>query len=108
EGDTTDVRGILQARQIVPTPDQLGLLFDDQVREAFRVAGLRSAREILAQGVVDAARTVDLTAGSVTLRRGEREEAAEPSTIMTSRDFFARAVALLPDAFAPDARDLFR
>lgn len=108
EGDTTGVRVILQARQIVPTPVQLRVLFDNDVRGAFRIAALRSAREVLAQGVVDAARTVDLTAGSVTLRRGEREESADPATIMTSRDFFARAVSLLPDAFAPDARDLFR
>jgi cyclic-di-AMP phosphodiesterase PgpH len=106
--DTVRLRNILGARQITPTPEQLRYLLDPVDREAFRTAAVRAASEILSQGVVDASRMMDVTAGSVTLRRGENEEAADPASIVTSRDFFARAVALLPADYPPEARDLFR
>lgn len=108
EGDTIRVRTILMERQITPTPEQLGYLLDPQQRAVLRSAALRAATEILSQGVVDASRMVDITAGSVTLRRGENEESADPASILTSRDFFTRAVALLPPDFPPEVRDLFR
>ncbi|MDZ7780122.1 MAG: HDIG domain-containing protein [Gemmatimonadota bacterium] len=107
-GDTSRVREILEERQISPTARQLQYLLDEDTRDTFRSAAVRAATEILPQGVADASRMVDLTAGSVTLRRGDDEEVADPSSILTSRDFFARAVALLPDELPPEARDLFR
>ncbi len=106
--DTAAVREILRTRQIAPTPAQLRYLLDPATRASFRSAALRSAREILPAGVADASRMIDLTAGSVTLRRGGDEVSADAASIQTSRDFFQRAVALLPDALPPDARDLFR
>jgi putative nucleotidyltransferase with HDIG domain len=106
--DTAGVREILRERQIAPTPGQLRYLLDPASRRTFRTVAVRAAREILPRGVADATRMVDLTAGAVTLRRGEEEESADPASILTSRDFFAQAVALLPDRFPPDAQDLFR
>lgn len=106
--DTVRLRNILGARQITPTPDQLRYLLAPDDRAAFEAAAVRAANELLSQGVVDASRIMDVTAGSVTLRQGENEEAADPASIVTSRDFFARAVALLPAAYPPEARDLFR
>ncbi|MEX2471673.1 MAG: HDIG domain-containing metalloprotein [Gemmatimonadota bacterium] len=106
--DTAAVREVLRESQITPTPAQLRYLLDPVSREAFRTAAIRAAGEILPQGVADAARMIDLTAGSVTLRRGDDEETAEAASILTSRDFFSRSVAFLPDDFPPDARDLFR
>ncbi|MEX2465732.1 MAG: HDIG domain-containing metalloprotein [Gemmatimonadota bacterium] len=108
DGDTVRVRRSLEERGITPTEAQLRYLLDPQDRATFRSAATRAARELLSQGVVDASRMVDMTAGSVTLRRGAQEESADPSAVLTSRDFFTRAVGLLPDAFPPEARDLFR
>lgn len=107
-GDTTGVREVLEERQISPTRQQLEYLLDDGTRDVLRSVAVRAATEILPQGVADASRMVDLTAGSVTLRQGDSEQVADPTSIVTSRDFFARAVALLPDEYAPEARDLLR
>src|SRR5690606_32010516 len=56
----------------------------------------------------DASRMIELTAGSVTLRRGSVEESADASSVLTSRDYFNRAVGLLPESLPTDARDLLR
>jgi putative nucleotidyltransferase with HDIG domain len=106
--DTPALRQILRTRQIEPTPGQLQYLLQPSTRASFRSAALRAAREILPVGVADANRMIDLTAGSVTLRRDGEEESADATSIQTSRDFFQRAVDLLPDALSPDAQDLFR
>ncbi len=106
--DTAAVRQILRTRQIAPTPAQLRHLLDGTTRASFRSAALRAAGEILPSGVADASRMIDLTAGSVTLRRDGDEESADAASVLTSQDFFQRAVGLLPDALPPEARDLFR
>jgi hypothetical protein len=58
--------------------------------------------------VVDAARMIDLTAGSVTLRRARTRRRPIAASILTSRTSSRRAVAFAARAFPPDARDLFR
>lgn len=108
EQDTAGIRETLISRQIVPTPEQLRILLTPAARSALRSAAVRSATDLLSQGVADASRMIDLTAGSVTLRRGSEEESADASAVLTSRDYFNRAVGLLPESLPTDARDLLR
>jgi len=108
EQDTAGMSETLRARQITPTAEQLRILLTPGSRAALRSAALRSATEILSQGVADASRMMELTAGSVTLRRASAEQSADAASVLTSRDYFTRAVGLLPDALSTDARDLLR
>jgi hypothetical protein len=107
-GDTIALGDILRASQISATPSQMAYLIDDDTRALFRMAAVRAASEVIPRGVVDPARMLDLTTETVTVSRGGPEESLRVDDVLTSRDFYAEAVRLLPQQLPPDARELFR
>jgi len=108
-GSAGPVEDVLRASRITATPAQVRYLLDDGTRTAIGRAAERAAREILPRGVVDPARVLDLTTESVTVRRpGDTEQSVPTEEVLTSADFYAEAVGLMPGALPPDAQDLFR
>jgi cyclic-di-AMP phosphodiesterase PgpH len=107
-GDTIQVGQMLRRNRIGATPSQMRLVLDDAARAAFRRVALRAATEILPRGVVDPARVLDLTTESVTVRRADGEQAVAAEEVLTSADFYAAAIPLLPANLPPDAHELLR
>jgi putative nucleotidyltransferase with HDIG domain len=107
-GDTMALGDILRGSQITATPSQTAYVIDDEMRAIFRTAAIRAANEVIPRGVVDPARTLDLTTETVTISRGGVEESLRVEDVLTSSDFYAEAVRLLPQQQPPDARELFR
>ena len=107
-GDTLRVGETLRRSRIGATPSQVRHVLNDQTRAAFRRAALRAASEILPRGVVDPARVLDLTTETVTVRRGGEEESVAAESVLTSADFYAAAVQLLPGNLPPEAQELLR
>jgi len=107
-GDTLGLADRLRASQINATPQQMGYLLDGATRQMFRTAAIRAAREVIPRGVVDPARVLDLTTETVTVSRNGTEESERVGDVLTSADYYAEAVRLLPQQLPPDARELFR
>jgi hypothetical protein len=107
-GDTMAMGEALRRSRIATTPSQMRHVLNDDTRSVLRAAGARAAREIVPRGVVDPARMLDITTETVTVRRGDVEESVEADELLTSADFYAEAVLLLPSALPPEVRDLFR
>jgi len=107
-GDTLGLADRLRASQINATPQQMRYLLDGPTRQVFRAAAIRAAREVIPRGVVDPARVLDLTTETVTVSRGGTETSERADDILTSADYYAEAVRLLPQQLPPDARELFR
>ncbi|MDH3205020.1 MAG: HDIG domain-containing protein [Gemmatimonadota bacterium] len=107
-GDTIALGDLLRGSQITATPSQTTYLIDGATRAVFRTAAIRAANEVLPRGVVDPARILDLTTETVTVARGVDEESVRVDDVLTSGDFYAEAVRLLPPQLPPDARELFR
>jgi putative nucleotidyltransferase with HDIG domain len=107
-GGTDALGEVLRRSRIAPTPSQMAFVTDDETRAVLRDAAVRAAREIVPRGVVDPARMLDLSTETVTIRRGGLEESVSADSVLTSSDFYAEAVQLLPPSLPPEARDLFR
>jgi putative nucleotidyltransferase with HDIG domain len=107
-GDTMALGDMLRASQITATPSQTAYVIDDDTRALFRAAAIRAASEVIPRGVVDPARTLELTTETVTISRGGGEESVLAEDVLTSSDFYAEALRLLPQQLPPDARELFR
>ncbi len=107
-GDTLAMGDLLRRSQISATPSQMSYLIDDDIRATFRSAAMRAASEVLPRGVVDPARVLELTTESVTVSREGVEQSVPVDDVLTSTDFYAEAVRLLPQQLPPDARELFR
>jgi putative nucleotidyltransferase with HDIG domain len=99
---------VLRSSRISVTTTQLRYLLDDATRTVFERAALRAAREILPRGVLDPARMMDVTTGSVTVRRGDEESSFATDSVLTATGFYEEAVELLPAALPPDAREVLR
>jgi hypothetical protein len=99
---------MLRRSRIAATPSQMRYVLDDETRAAFRSVALRAATEILPRGVVDPARLLDLTTETVTVRRADGEQSIVAGDVLTSADFYAAAVPLLPTNLPPEAQELFR
>lgn len=109
EEDRDAVRRILQGSPIVATPSQVEELLDADVRADLRRTAVGAATEIIPQGVVDAGQAMDVTTGTVTVREGESSERSVPTEeLITSRELFDRALAMLPASASPDVADLLR
>jgi hypothetical protein len=107
-GDTMGLGDRLRASQINATPQQMGYLLNAATRQLFRTAATRAAREVIPRGVVDPARVLDLTTETVTVQRDGTETSERADDVLTSADYYAEAVRLLPQQLPPDARELFR
>jgi putative nucleotidyltransferase with HDIG domain len=107
-GDTLGLADRLRASRVNATPQQMGYLLDRATRQMFRTAAIRAAREVIPRGVVDPARVLDLTTETVTVSREGTETSERADDVLTSADYYAEAVRLLPQQLPPDARELFR
>ena len=107
-GDTIALGDQLRSSQVSATPSQVSYLINDDTRAMFRTAGIRAANEVIPLGVVDPARMLDLTTETVTVSRGGEEESVRVEDVLTSSDFYAEALRLLPQQLPPEARELFR
>ncbi len=107
-GDTLTAGEILRRNRIAATPSQMRHVIDDDTRAAFRRTALGAASGILPRGVVDPARMLDLTTETVTIRGPEGERSVSAEDVLTSSDYYAEAVLLLPGRLPPDAQELFR
>jgi len=107
-GDTAALGDVLRSSQISVTRSQMTYLLDDDRRSVLRTAATRAARELIPRGVVDPARTIDLTTETVTVSRDGGEQSVGVDEVWTSTDFYAAALRLLPQQSSPDARELLR
>ncbi|MDA0328353.1 MAG: HDIG domain-containing protein [Gemmatimonadetes bacterium] len=109
-GDTLALGRILQMSRVSATPSQMRYIVNDRQRTALRTAGQAAAREIIPRGMADPAEISAVTTDVIYVRVGpERtEQTRAVSEVITSREFFARAVLFLPPDFPPDAQDLLR
>jgi putative nucleotidyltransferase with HDIG domain len=107
-GDTVQLGATLRRNRIAATPSQMRYVLDSQARAAFRRAASRAAEEILPRGVVDPARVLDLTTQTITVRSANGEESLDVESVLTSADFYAAAVQLLPTNLPPEAQEILR
>ncbi|MEM7415988.1 MAG: HDIG domain-containing metalloprotein [Gemmatimonadota bacterium] len=109
-GDTLGVVRIMQMSRINASPAQMPFILDEESRNALRGAARSAALQIIPRGMMDPAEFSEITTDVIYLRSGpDRSETTRPvSEIITSRDFYAQAVLLLPPDFPPDAQELFR
>ncbi len=108
-GDTLRVGAILQRRiNISATPSQMSSMMDSDLRAGLREAAERAALEVLPQGIVDPRVIADVTTDDIRVRRGESEETIAVDEVLTSVDFYAESVLLLPPDRPPEVHDLFR
>ena len=108
-GDTLAVGRILQGSRITATPSQIEHLFNARRRGALRTAARTAALEIIPRGMMDPAELAAVTTDVVYVRSPDRPERTRSvDELITSRDFYAQAVLLLPPDFPPEAQDLLR
>ena len=97
----------LQASSIIATPEQVDYIMGDTARNAFRRSATRAVREIMEDGVVEAARVADLSTTRITIRDNDSvERTAQISEVLTTRDFLNEAALLLPPGTPPSISDL--
>ena len=109
-GDRATLEDVLRVGSILATESQLLRLMDPATRSTLQRAAIRAATEILPRGVADASQALEITTSTVTVRRGgeEEEEAIPAEEFLTSRDFFDRAMGMLPASSAPEVAELLR
>lgn len=109
-GDTLGVVRILQMSRINASPAQMPFILEDESRNELRSAARSAALQIIPRGMMDPAEFSEIRTDVVYVRSGpDRRETTRPvSEIITSRDFYAQAVLMLPPDFPPDAQELFR
>ena len=97
----------LRASSIIATPAQVDYIMGDSARSAFHHSATRAVREIMEDGVVEAARVADLSTTRITIRGNDSiERTAQISEVLTTRDFLNEAALLLPPGTPPSISDL--
>jgi putative nucleotidyltransferase with HDIG domain len=108
-GDTLTLGRILQGSRITATASQIEHLFNARRRGALRTAARTAALEIIPRGMMDPAELAAITTDVIYVRSPERPERTRAvDELITSRDFYAQAVLLLPPDVPPEAQDLLR
>jgi putative nucleotidyltransferase with HDIG domain len=104
------VASILTERSIAATPEQVGLLIDEEVFPEIRDAALTATRQILSAGVADGSDLSGAGTSRVTIRdsEGGGERSVDRESVVTAREFLEQAVSLLPSSLPPDAQDILR
>ena len=106
--DRMGAEAILRESSLVATPAQVDALMDAGTRRLLRRAALAAATDIMPRGVLDAGQALNITTPTVTVRRGEAERSVATAEVVTQRQFFEAALALLPPSTAPDVTNLLR
>jgi len=107
-GDRSGVEAVLRGASVVATPPQVDALLDGPTRRLLRRAAIAAARDIIPLGVLDAGQALNVTTPTVTVRQAETERSVPTDDVVTQREFFERALALLPPSAAPDLSNLLR
>ncbi len=109
-GNRGRLRQVLAASSILATPSQVERLMDADTRRTLRRTALRAASEFIPRGVLDSGQASDITTTTVTVREGDGggERSVPVAKVLTSRQFFDAALALLPSSTPPDVSDLLR
>jgi len=107
-GNRAGVEQVLRSSSVVATASQVDALMNDATRRMLRRAAVGAASDIIPEGVVDAGQAADLTTPTVTVRHGEADRAVPAAEVVTQRQFFERALNMLPASTAPDVRNLLR
>ena len=117
-GGTTALLEALRASSIAAQPDQVALLADDTAIDMVRSTAVRAAREILPRGVADNSHLQGVTTDNITVRdvqEGTDSPALSPSErsvpfqdVLSSLEFFERAVGLLSSNVSPDLQEVLR
>ncbi|HSM60710.1 MAG TPA: HDIG domain-containing protein, partial [Longimicrobiales bacterium] len=107
-GDRAAVERVLRQSSLVATPGQVTALMRPDTRQLLRRVALTAATDVVPQGVVDAAQALDVTTTTVTVREGDTERAVAADQLVTQRQFFDRALNLLPASTPPDVSNLLR
>jgi putative nucleotidyltransferase with HDIG domain len=107
-GAAAGLAATLEESSITASPSQVAAMLEESTRNTLRRAALSASTQILPRGVLDARLAEGRTSATVTLRTGEVERSLPADQLLTSREFFDRAIELLPDGAPPDVRDLLR
>ena len=117
-GDTTALQEALRASSIAAQPRQVALLAEDGVFDLVRRTALRVVREILPRGVADGSHLQSITTDNITVREPEEstdralviasERSVPVTDVLSPREFFERAVGLLPSTASPDVQEILR
>ncbi|NJD19353.1 MAG: HDIG domain-containing protein [Gemmatimonadetes bacterium] len=108
EGDRAAVEAVLRGASVVATPSQVDAVLDGSMRRLIRRAALAATRDIVPLGVLDAGQALNVTTPTVTVQQGDSERSVRTDDVVTQREFFERALALLPPSSAPDLSNLLR
>ncbi|MHB1194533.1 MAG: HD family phosphohydrolase [Longimicrobiales bacterium] len=106
--DRPGMEAVLRSTSVVATPAQVDALLDGPTRRLLRRAALAAARDIIPQGVLDAGQALNVITPTITVRQGDAERSVPTDDVVTQREFFERALALLPPSTAPDLSNLLR
>ncbi len=94
---------------LVLTPQQRRALREGESREVIERAALRAIREILPQGVTDEGVPLSTAGlGRILVVEGDVDRYLPVDSVLTSRDFFQRAAALLPGGSPSEVDELLR
>lgn len=108
----------LSESSIAAQPEQVALLADGQGFDLVRTTAERAAREILPSGVADNSHLQAVTTDNITVR--DVQEGVDPpdlspserslpfQDVLSSLEFFERAVGLLPSDVSPDVQEVLR
>jgi putative nucleotidyltransferase with HDIG domain len=107
-GQRSAVESVLQKASVVATPSQVDALMNPQTRQLLQRAALTATSEFIPRGVADAGQTQDITAATVTVRRGTSERSIPAKNLSTQQDFFENALGKLPSSTPPDVANLLR
>jgi len=117
-GDTTALQEAMRASSIAAQPRQVALFAEDGVFDLVRRTALRVVREILPRGVADGSHLQSTTTDNITVREPEEstdralviasERSVPVTDVLSSREFFERAVGLLPSMASPDVQEILR
>ncbi len=107
-GDKKQLQQVLEASSILATPSQVERLMNPETRHTVRRTALRAAAEIIPRGVLDSGQASDVTTNTITVREGGSERSVPMSKVLTARQFFDSALAMLPSSTPPDVADLLR
>ena len=108
-GDTLEMGRILLESRITASLSQMEYFMDGDDRAKLRTAAQTAARDIISQGMADPTEVAALTTDVVyVLGPDGTTRTRAVSDIITSRDFYARAVLYLPPGVPPDVHELLR
>ena len=110
-GDDPDeeVAGALSDVGLLVTPEQRGLLLDDEGLEMLRQAAYGAVEEVLPEGVMDDGAPADPQLTSRIQVRGDEEGGyLSRESVLSPREFYDRAGELLPQDASTDLHDLLR